>query len=348
MNTDQTTSAEKSKIHLHGLDYLRVFFMIMVLLGHANFFMEMAVNRENTTGPGQNFWDYLFFQVQAVGVPAFVLMSMLLFVVKPPTWARTKDRVVKLSYLYIFWVGAWMYVTRPKIELNVWAVLELVLRGGGWLYYTFATLIVLTPVCWLASKLSRKGLWCGLAVSAGIVAGTFYYAYQEYRFVTKPVYWMPTCFCMMPFVALLLVPRLSLFCDLPRMRYKWAAFCIGLGLLFSALEWRFAVPYELIGEYRSWIPKFARISVHCSAVALLLLALGIKHPANRIVSFFSRNSLGVYCIHPFILGGIVRNTKAVIPDSIHLFALPIACFITALFSSLLAELLRKAFKQRLI
>ena len=344
----QTASLANELGHLHGFDYLRVFFMMMVLLGHTNFFWHMADSREQVIGAGPNVWDFLSFGVQSTAVPSFILMSMLLVSLRQSTWQNTVERVKKLAYLYGFWVTAWVYYSKSKPEQSVFGWIEFVLSGGGWLFYTFASLIILTPFCWVASRLTRRGQWVALMISIGVVAGSFVWVRVGFKWVYHPYFWLPTCFAMMPFAAAILVPHLKRFRESAAARYKWVAIMLVLGIIAAILEWKFSAHREVLVGERRFVPKHARLSIQFTAVAWLLLSLGIRRPANRVITFFARNSLGIYCIHPFLLRAVMIPMRKIgDPISPELTILA-TCAVLAVTCSLVSEFLRKAFKQRLI
>jgi len=342
-------SGEKAeKLHLDGFDYLRVFFMMMVLMGHANLFWDMADKRELVVGHGPNVWDFLYFEVQSSAVPTFILMSMVLFSLRPPSWSRTVDRIKKLGYLYCFWVGAWILYTKARPSPGILGWIEFLLRGGGWLFYTFASLMVLTPLCWVASNLPRRGQWAGLWISVLGVVATFLWVYDDMKWLHHHYYWVPSCFMMMPFVAAILAPYLNRFRESGSMRMKWIAVMLLVGLATALLEWKYSAPSEFITGERRWVPKHARLSVQFNAIAMLIFSLGVKKPVNRVISFFARNSLGVYCLHPFILRGFIEPAKRLIGPYAPDLAIPVGCLVVAVFCSLVTEFLREAFKHRLI
>lgn len=344
----QTAAQAHELGHLQGFDYLRVFFMMMVLMAHGDFFRDLAVKREAVVGVGVNAWDYLFFHVQSTAVPSFILMSMVLFALKTATWGQCVDRVKKLAYLYGFWVGAWVLYSKVRPAPGIYEFLEFAFRGGGWLFYTFTVLMLLTPLCWLAVKLGPKGRWVGLAVSALAVLGTFLYLRMGFKWTHRSYYWVPTCFVMMPFVAVLLNPHLKLLQTSSRVRWKWVGILCLLSLASAWFEWRLAAPYDEITPFRTWLPKHARLSAQFGAVAMIVGSLGVKSRANSVVRFFAKNSLGVYCIHPFVLRGIMEPVKRLVNPVAPDLAILAGCVAAAVICSLVSEFLRRAFGHRLI
>jgi surface polysaccharide O-acyltransferase-like enzyme len=162
-------------------------------------------------------------------------------------------------------------------------------------------------------------------------------------------YWLPSCFVMMPFVAVILTPHFLRLKDSPSKRYCWICITLAVGGLAALVEWHFAAPSELIDPAtRHWVTKHARLSVQFFAIAMLIASLGIQKPVNRIIRFFARNSLGVYCLHPFMLSSIVLPVKKILQPWVFGFATPIGCIVVAIVCSFLTEFLRLTFKQRLV
>jgi peptidoglycan/LPS O-acetylase OafA/YrhL len=336
--------------HIPGFDYLRVYFMLMVLLAHTNFFSTFGDQRQATIGPGPNLWDIVYFQLQASAVPAFVLMSLLLFSVKIPTWERSWDRVKKLTYLYVFWVGSWVLYSKCRPEPGFYGLFEFLIRGGGWVLYTFVVLMILTPLSVVAYRMSQKSSWLGLTISMLVVIATFAYLHDGFKWVRNYYYWVPTCFVMMPFAAVMLVPRLKELKSSAALRWKWVLGLLLISAMCALVEWHFSAPKELIVQSlkRVWLPKHARPSVQFGAMALIIASLGVKSQVNVIVQFFSRNSLGVYCLHPFVLRGIAAPVQRIVDPIAPGLSILASCLAVAVVCSLISEFLRLAFKQRLI
>lgn len=349
-NPEQPSLKAHDLGHLHGFDYLRVFFMMMVLMAHGDMFWDFGFFRQAMVGAGPNVWDYLYYHVQSTAVPSFILMSMILFSMKPPTWERAVDRIKKLAYLYGFWVGAWVLYSKVRPEPGWYGCFEFLIRGGGWVLYTFTVLMIMTPLCCVADWMNKKNKWLGPILSILVVLGTFCYLFVGTKWAHRYYYWVPTCFTMMPFVAVFMIPHLKKFQFSSSSRWKWIAVLLLLSLGLALVEWRFALPVEQITTtgWRNWLPKHARLSVHFSAIAVIIASLGVKSRADSLVRFFARNSLGVYCIHPFVLRGIMVPVKRIVDPFAPGMSILVGCVTVAVICALISEFLRRAFKQRLI
>jgi surface polysaccharide O-acyltransferase-like enzyme len=336
--------------HLEGFDYLRVFFMMMVLLAHGDFFWNFGSQRQAAVGAGPNLWDLLYYHIQSTAVPSFILMSMLLFSIKPPTWERAVDRIKKLAYLYGFWVAAWILYTKLRPAPGLYGLFEFVIRGGGWVLYTFTVLMIMTPLCCVAHELNKKAKWLGPLLGILVVVGTFAYLTQGQKWSHRHYYWVPTCFTMMPFVAVLMVPHLKYLRATSAARWKWIGIMLLVAFVCALIEWRFSLPNEMVKEtgWRNWLPKHARLSIQFTAVALVIASLGVKTLANSWVRFFAKNSLGIYCLHPFVLRGIMVPVKRIVDPIAPELSIIAGCVTVAIVCALISEFLRRAFRQRLI
>ncbi len=329
--------------HLYGFDYLRVFFMSMVVLGHSEVFLQFGAS----CGKNINFWDYAWFEVQSTAVPAFVLISSMLFVMKPPDKRRILDRLAKLGYLYVFWVSAWVIYSKEKPDLNALSVLEFLLRGGGWHFYTFSVLIVLTPVSWIAYNLPGRAKWLGLIASVAIVYITFVWVRTGFKWVYHPYYWLPTCFIIMPFVAAILTPKLSIFLTSRKRCILWAVILLFAGIIAAFHEWSFAAPVSMNLDGRQWLPKAARLSIQFTAIAMVCLSFIRKKPPGIIIAFLAKNSLGVYCIHGFFLRYFSLISVKLVGGPSPLSSCICAATLVV-FSAFTTEFLRKLFRERLV
>lgn len=348
LSINEDEKLDSTKMRIPGFDYLRVFFMISVIAGHANLTVTWAANLEKTVGPVPNFWDYFYFNIQSIAVPTFILISNLLFCLKPVTVGRIKNRLKKLSYLYVFWVGVWVYYTKPEIEMNFLSIVQFILRGGGWLFYFIAVLILMTLQTGLIAMISKKWQSVAFALSFLVLFLTEYYLTRDYRWLMDYYYWLPSCFVLIPCFAVWLSPRISHLVTNQRARLRWVCVFIVLTALSALIEWQYAAPHELLDEYRRWIPKHARYSPHFGAVAAVIASLGIRSQLGVVMRFLARNSLGIYCLHGFIIGGFVKLSDAFIGSYCPGLVIPLGCVGVIIACGMAAEFLRSAFRHRLI
>jgi hypothetical protein len=348
-NSAATNESQVSKrLYLPGFDYLRVFFMVSVIAGHVNLITGLAAQRAGEIGQGPNFWDHFYVDLQSTAVPSFILISTLLFCVKPVTWESTLKRLTKLGYLYIFWVSAWIVHSKPMMKPGVLGLIELVLRGGGWLFYFISVLILMTLLTVGISALKGRWRLLGYAVSVGAFLATVLWVSHDHRWTQGQYYWVPTCFALLPCFALGLAPRLESLIEDRSARWRLAAGLLACGVVAALVEWHFAAPASLIEETRKWVPKHARFSISFDAAMIVVLSLGIRCKPGWIVSFLARNALGIYCLHGFIVGGVVKGVDLVVGGRFPALVLPLSIVATVCVCSMGAEFLRRAFRERLV
>ena len=333
---------------LPGIDYLRAGFMLSVVFGHANFAIHWATVLAAKTGPGPNLADVFYFNVQSTAVPTFILVSILLFCLKPITFARTRSRLVRLGYLYLFWVCAWMYYTKPVIEWNVPWMTEFLLRGGGWQFYFIPVLILMTLQSALMSRLTRWGIHAAFLASVLILFATEWRATSDFRWTRQPYYWLPTCFVLLPCFAQWLVSQLPTLVADRAKRFRLAGL-LGLAALVAAVvEWRYQAPAGLVDEARKWVPKHARFSIQFESLAIVVLSLGIRRQPGPVVAYLARNALGIYCLHGFVIGGFLKASQQLLGGKMPALVIPVACAGVVVACSLTAEFLRRALRHRLV
>ncbi len=322
--------------------------MVSVIAGHVNLVTGLACQRAAEIGPGPNFWDHLYFDLQSSAVPSFVLISILLFCMKQVTWESTLKRLLKLGYLYIFWVSAWIVHSKPVVKPGVLGLIEFILRGGGWLFYFIAVLILMTLLT--AGIAALKGRWrqVGYAASLATFLATVLWVSHDYRWTQGQYYWVPTCFTLLPCFALWLAPRLESLIEDRAARWRLAVGLLACGVVAALVEWHFAAPANLIDESRKWVPKHARFSINFDAAMIVVLSLGIRCKPGRIVSFLAKNALGIYCLHGFIVGGVVKGVDRVLGGRFPALVIPFGIVATVCICAAGAEFLRRAFRERLV
>lgn len=80
-------------------------------------------------------------------------------------------------------------------------------------------------------------------------------------------------------------------------------------------------------------------------ITLVLGVLKISH-SPRIIGYVSRNSLGIFCLHVYILGAIYSLILKVFPHQITAEFMTILVLVFGL--SFASEFIRKIFKSRIV
>ena len=199
-------------------------------------------------------------------------------------------------------------------------------------------------------KLHRNLLWVLLFltmvyfiwVPAGIICHVPPISLNDYE-PSPIVYWNPINFLPYVLIASLTGYYYSLQerFDISSKKYVRMILCLlFLFLLSSCCEWKWIshASHQVHGGY---IPSYMRLSVVIGACLLFLLSLSIKRRPGKIISFFSKHSLGIYCLHPFVIGfleGYVGRPKG---DFIYFLGVISLTAIVSFFT-------KRAFEQRLI
>ncbi len=329
---------------LPGFDLLRAVWIFFVLCMHANLTQVASVYSGN--GNHADLYDGIRFHLLCSAVPGFLIMSCFLQARKKLTrWSDHKNHLVDLCYLYAFWVGLWVLLTRSRPEISPLGVIEFGMRGGGWAFYYFFVLIFTHAMVSLTSKAKNWVLWWSLAIALGIVAVVFsWMSAHEYSWTRVATYWWPIAFLPCPFIGMLfaryeLQMRASFSLTL-----RWLVLgLIALGLV-CLLEWRLA-PARVSTELREYLPEYLRLSPLLFASILIVFSLFLGK-CHTLLRFVARNSLGVFCLHVFFIGGVGKLMARLIHDTVWLSLATI--IVTLIVASALAELLRFVMKSRLI
>jgi membrane-bound acyltransferase YfiQ involved in biofilm formation len=76
---------------------------------------------------------------------------------------------------------------------------------------------------------------------------------------------------------------------------------LGLGVLAAIPDWTIYVHECFFGVNRFAIPAYTRPSLIFLAIAVVIFAIRWQPRSYAVVRFMSKYSLGVYCVHPFLV-----------------------------------------------
>lgn len=331
-----------------GLEYLRVFFMISVVSFHAGLTSEWAAIVQGDAKVRANLFDVISYNLQSVAVPCFFIISNFLFCLKPISHGRLISRLIRLVSLYLFWVSLMVYHYRPEIHFTLTGLAAFLVSGGHTFYYFLAVLILLSPVTFFLQKLRGKALLFSGILSALTLFGTMVWLQQDYYFATHMNHCIVTSYAMVPLCSVLLARYCEKIQSSERIARHWGLGLIGIGIVTAAIEWKFSAPGELLDSYRMWLPKHARFSLYFLASALVVFAIRINNKPGKILSYLSKNSLGIYCLHGFCVGEIVAFSKNILSSSIPIAGTAFGCILTVVSCSMVSEFLRRALQRRLV
>lgn len=327
-----------------GIEWLRAVFITFVVAMHLNLAQILAGKvphfLEKSTG-----FDLLLFDVFTSAVPGFLLISIFLQATKPQDAGRTRQHLRGVFFLYAFWVGSWVLLTRSRPEPTSWGVVRFALQGGGWAFYFFALLLLLHLQQVAIWKWSDRGLCLGfLGSTLLVIAGFSVMACNYHAWTRIDTYWWPICFMAIPFAGNWLGRHHEDLLGDPRRFRLWLFSFFGLALASALVEWSFAADAaELV--MRPFLPEYLRLSPLFTALALILLALKVRS-VPRCVGFLARNSLGIFCLHTFVLGRLYGEINKRVPDPA--IAGGLTLIVVLILGAWITELVRKVLASRLI
>ncbi|MBF0553067.1 MAG: acyltransferase family protein [Nitrospirae bacterium] len=295
-----------SGIRYIGIDYLRAFFSICVVVWHENGFTQPDINNYmEFSRHAFSVSDFMNYHVLLAAVPSFFLISSFLYIAKNRTTAYLKQRVYNLCLLTLFWAvlltvyaynynGLYELVPKSPGEAAV-----IFLTAGSTPYYFFISLCFVTILTHFANKLSTRANIVLLLISLFILTFSPFIAIKAKSWYLT-VFWNPMNFLSYPFAAIVIYRFHNQLHELKK-RYQWGIFIllIVIAALAAISEWRYYLdPIFLCGQ-KIALPVYTRPSVLISSAAFLLTPLLIGFPSNPIISFMSKYSMALYCLHAF-------------------------------------------------
>lgn len=343
-NDSQKNTTDSLPHWVPGLDLLRVIWIFFVLCMHAN--VTQTASAHFGSGDEADVFDAIRFHLLSAAVPGFLIMSSFLQARKGQLdWNTQKKQLVDLCYLYAFWVGLWVLLTRSRPVLSPMGILEFGMRGGGWAFYYFFVLIVIHFIVALTHRAKNATLWWCLVMSTILCFSVFsIMSAHDYVWTRVNTYWWPIAFFPTAFIGMLFARYENQLRSSSTKLLRWVAGGLLILIFLCMLEWRMA-PATIKGELREFLPEYLRISPMLSASICLACSL-LLTKSHTVLRFFSRNSLGVFCLHVFFLGGISKLIARSVPDP--LLASILCVIATLIGASILSESLRFVMKSRLI
>ncbi len=289
-----------------GLDIGRAVFVVAVVGWHTQALGRARVLRPEEAGrtfpvdvPGVVYFDLLL-----LAVPFFLTASLVLRAraFERDGAARFPARLRRLAWLAAFWVGVWT-LSRGLGDIRWSKAPAFVLSGGNSIFYFLVALLGLTAFMEL---LLRRGLLGRPRATAALVGVTT--LLPLFRVPLASIfergddlllaYWSPLNFLVYPFLAIAVVQlaRRPGLLTAPRLA---AAAIVYVGL--AALQWRFLVGGNGFLTDGTVLSPYARPSLVLGAGVLCLAALTWTGTAPRGARLLSDLSLGIYCVHPFMV-----------------------------------------------
>jgi hypothetical protein len=267
---------------------------------------SLIFSRQDYTKHAFVFSDFLNFHVLLLAVPVFIFISIYLFSIKQPSLATLRKRVARLALLLTFWPLILIFYNAGYRGLASlpWAppanAVYTILQAGQTIYYFFPSLIVCLCVACIFLRLNLKlQIILMLASLALLVALPILTKISNYYVASA--YWNPFNFVPLTFAAVLVAQNTSF---MLRRRVLVIALSLLFSLFFSILEWRYATGHIFFLGQSHAIPAYTRPSLLFEVIAIFAAAMDPRIKASGVIRFMSRNSLALYCLHPFLLSPV--------------------------------------------
>lgn len=323
--------------HYAGFDYLRAILSLAVIAIHTN--LLTSHGKFSQEEAGINIFDIVQFNLFFLAVPVFIIISLFLFYKKSGTPSQDRRRIYQLIILYIFWTSLWILFkdTRPRDGID--QVLIFIMRGGKSIFWFFFSLTFTTALAALTRKLPLRLTWMALCVSLlAITIFPILNMYEPaYRYLVA--FWNPLSFVPYVFAAKLFVYYENTIKSHRRIQLILLVAFVAL----CSIEWLTLIhPNHRLVQFVE-IPIYSRVSVAVGASLLFIASLQIHRQPPKVVKVLSSASLGLYCIHPFL----VALTPTIRDEAVGLYA--IAYFLLIAAASLATTyLLKQVLQARLI
>jgi len=348
-----------NKRHFYpGFDYLRVIMIAAVIAGHAQLtlrFNAFDINQYQFPHYHVTILNVIGENLLALAVPTFFIVSLFLFFTKvQDSRSYFRPRMVRLLYLYGFWVVLWLLhrggfstFASDVRHGDIYGAVEFVVRGGYSEFYFLFSLIFLTFIAYFSVRLPKSVLWLLLGLSLSLLwlfpLVTIHYG----SYHSLVALWSPMNFLPYIFIANLGLHYLQ---DgnvrWSSSRFKIGFFTILILTIVSAIgEWLW-LPNQVFFEANpgNVIPPYTRFSVAGGASLVFLLSFLVKKPAWRWVRFIAGYTIGLFCLNVFVISiyKSIFGAPVSFDQKLILFAA------TVLISLITAYLARRAFTKRLI
>ena len=338
----------------HGIDYLRAFMSLAVIAWHMRLFGTSSLFDLNGYSTHRiQFSDIINFNLLLLAVPVFFLISIFLQIEKclkrsPDFWGR----IERLTYMYFFWIGIFLIICKIEGKFSLlWpdtglkAVL-FVISGGKSLFYFLFSLILLTILSQLSMRqpLIQQKILAFFFLVLLWVCPAIVVRYDAFHLLTA--FWNPLNFLVYVYIARLVYHYIG---NNPHFIHsilfkKVLLFIFILFVISATCEWSWLRGINNF-EYDGYaFPSYTRLSVALGATFLFLLSFTIRRPPCFIIKLLSEYSLGLYCLHGFVIV-YYYHLLSFIDPTMNRF---LDFFLILSISLALSILLRRVFRKGLI
>ena len=288
-----------------GIDYLRAFFSVCVVLVHLGYISKSAIfNKDEYVRHTLIVSDFINFYLLLLAVPIFLIVSNYLFYQKQEEkfiLIRYLERIGKLAVFWVFVHQIFRYQGWGFIQWLPNTLKEnlfFVMSGGHTIYYFFVSLAGLTIITHFAKRLNLFYVSVFFVATVALVSVLPILSIATEQFMLS-VHWSPLNFLPYPFAAILVF-------HVARMEKSKISLILtiiaGFLIILSVLaDWSVYVHMGFFKVNVYAIPAYTRPSLVFISMAFLFISIKATPRSNSVVLFMSNNSLALYCLHPFFV-----------------------------------------------
>jgi peptidoglycan/LPS O-acetylase OafA/YrhL len=326
-----------------GLDYLRAFFSVCVVLVHLGYVSRSIIfSKDFYLAHTFTVSDFINFYLLLLAVPVFFLISNYLFYRKPQDSLVLSAYLKRIAKIAGFWIvlhiifkyKGWDFIhSLPKSSMHL---AYFIMSGGNTIYYFFISLIGLTVITHLCKRLNIFHVLVLFIITTLFVSILPVLSVKTGHYALI-AYWSPLNFLPYPFAAILVFHIAGL--DRAKMKPIYMIAAGFLILLLVVADWTIYINKGFFNVAVFALPAYARPSLVFIGMAALYCAVKLDFKGDSISLFMSNNSLALYCLHPFFILPAKRLSGG---------SLIFSLFLILIFSYSTAIIIKPFLKQELI
>lgn len=330
------------KTRIVGVDYLRAFMSIFVVVWHmGGGGRSLIFSKDRYLEHVFTVSDFVNFHLLLLAVPTFIFVSIYLYASKPVSITAFKKQFARILILLTFWPIAFILYKngyRGLLAIALGSPVDVVytaLRAGHTIYYYFSSLIICLFIAHLFLQLNRNLQLSVFLISIVLLASLPLFTKMT-DFYPLSAYWSPLNFIPLSFAAALFAQNKNTILENKEIVLLLS---VVLSVCFSIYEWKYSVGQISFSGQGYAIPGYTRVSLLFAVIAVFVIALSPRIKANRVIKYMARYSLGLYCLHPFLISPVKRLVTICVQNET--VVRYISIMLVVVFSYILAMLLEK-------
>jgi surface polysaccharide O-acyltransferase-like enzyme len=287
----------------HGFDYLRAFFSVSVVAVHLGYVGRSAIfSREHFREHHVVLSDVVNFYVLLLAVPVFLLISGFLFLQGTVDRAQLQRSLKRIGRIAVFWIAMYTvfrergWEVLERLPRTAYGIAVFSLSGGDTIYYFFVSLLMTVGIIYVARRFDLR-LIAFLFIGSVLCVAVLPLIAIATGWFSIAVYYDPPNFVPYGFAALLMNGAIKH--EPNPIKAKHIVIACVATLALAVLDWTVYVHPGFFSVNSFAVPAYARPSLVLLAMLVVWCATSITRRPGRIVMYMSRNSLALYCLHPF-------------------------------------------------